>query len=63
MNTGKATVSVLIPEVSGDFPVINALYNGYQQRYGYFTYVPEEQKSTDFFEGFIKYDLVERRVI
>jgi hypothetical protein len=29
MKTGKVSVKVLVPEESGDFPVINPLYNGY----------------------------------
>lgn len=69
MVTGEANMRNLLTDMSYEFPIVNQKLIGYQNRYAYISYLwnqmPEDQvgKENMFFEGFIKYDLQEEKVV
>ena len=62
-------MDIILKEHSYEFPVVNQKYIGFKNRYTYFCYLwskmPEDRagKENMFFEGFIKYDLQEHKIV
>ena len=69
LSSGKCDIKVMLTDLQFEFPIVNQEFMWYKNRYAYLAFADPEAAKLEvndddlFLQGFIKYDLIEEKVV